>query len=368
MLIREKSTCFLNFFAPSFALFCRKFGHFNFLLYLCKNFYSIMKRILSKLAVLLVFANVCNFAFAAPQVGTLVRDTILEVPCVVYLPHNYTERAHDGSRRGFPVLYLQHGMKGSENDWMKQGNLLHWMDSLHREDMIAEMIIIMPDNFLGSIPPAERKALMEAPNITPDGTPFSVEDGQHHWMKITKDQEKAYEMSGYWEEHFPEFMTAVERKYFIDTREKHRAIAGLSMGGFHTMHVSHYLMSSFDYIGLFSPVILPEPETVNLMGGRTAPAAGSPYKNVGFDAQLPYRSPAYAHWMEDMRYLGQMPPLYWIAIGRDDFLYEQLQDYRRWLEMNNFEYVYYESNGGHNWANWQDYLCRFLKCCFTRIW
>ena len=69
-----------------------------------------------------------------------------------------------------------------------------------------------------------------------------------------------------------------------------------------------------------------------------------------------------------MRYLGQMPPMYWIAIGRDDFLYDQLQDYRKWLERNHIEYLYYESAGGHTWANWQDYLCRFLKCCFTRIW
>lgn len=367
MLIRGKRACFPLFFAASFVLFCRKFGHSNFLLYLCKKFHSIMKRILSKLAVLLVFANVCNSAFAAPQVGTLVRDTILEVPCVVYLPHNYAERAHDGSRRGFPVLYLQHGMFGSENDWSTSGRLLHWMDSLHREDMIAEMIIVMPDNFLGSIPLEERRALMAAPNVTPDGQPFSVEDGQHHWKKLTREQEQAYEMSGYWEEHFPEFMIQVERKYFIDTREKHRAIAGLSMGGFHTMHVSHYLMSSFDYIGLFSPVILPR-ETTDLVGGKTKPDPKSPYRTVGFDEQLPYSSPAYAHWMEDMRYLGQMPPMYWIAIGTDDFLYEQLQDYRKWLELNHIEYLYYESTGGHTWANWQDYLCRFLKCCFTRIW
>ena len=63
-----------------------------------------------------------------------------------------------------------------------------------------------------------------------------------------------------------------------------------------------------------------------------------------------------------------MPPMYWIAIGTDDFLYEQLQDYRKWLELNHIEYLYYESTGGHTWPNWQDYLCRFLKCCFTRIW
>ena len=86
-----------------------------------------MKRILSKLAVLLVFANVCITAFAAPKVGTLVRDTILEVPCVVYLPHNYAERAYDGSRRVFPVVYLEYGMFGSEKDWRTSGRILHWM-------------------------------------------------------------------------------------------------------------------------------------------------------------------------------------------------------------------------------------------------
>lgn len=321
----------------------------------------------------LLFAAVALSAFAVPQpVGTTVRDTILDVPCVVYLPHNYAERVDRNARRGFPVLYLQHGMFGCEDDWTTSGRLIFWMDSLLREEMVEEMIIVMPDNFLGSVPTEERKKLMAAPNVDPNGRPFSVERGQRHWKKLTRDQEQAYEMSGYWEEHFPEFMTAVERKYFIDTRSKHRAIAGLSMGGYHSMHVSHYLMGTFDYVGLFSPVILPR-ETTDLVG-KKAPAQNtknapvSPYKTVGFDEQLSYSSPAYAHWMEDLRYLGQMPPLYWIGIGRDDFLYEQLQDYRKWLETNSFEYVYYESAGGHSWDNWQEYLCRFLKCCFTRIW
>lgn len=315
------------------------------------------------LAILAGFVLSC---YAVPQpVGTTVRDTILDVPCVIYLPHNYAERIDRTARRGFPVLYLQHGMFGCEDDWTTSGRLVFWMDSLLREEMIEEMIVVMPDNFLGSIPPAERKKLMDAPNVDPSGKPFPTERGQRHWKKLTRDQEQAYEMSGYWEEHFGEFMTAVERKYFIDTRAKHRAIAGLSMGGFHTCHISHYLVSSFDYIGLFSPVILPR-ETTDLVGKKKN--ANGIYKTEGFDEQLPYSSPAYSNWMEDLRYLGQMPPLYWIGIGREDFLYEQLQDYRKWLETNNFEYVYYESDGGHNWQNWQDYLCRFLKCCFTRIW
>ena len=306
---------------------------------------------------------------AVPQpVGTLQRDTILDVPCMVYLPHNYSQRIRQ-DKRGFPCLYLQHGMFGCEDDWSRQGHLLHWMDSLLREEMVEEMVIVMPDNFLGSIPLEERQKLMLAPNVTPDGTPFTTEKGAAHWKKLTRTQEQTYEMSGFWEEHFPLFISEVEKKYWVDPRSKSRAIAGLSMGGFHTMHVSHYLVGTFDYIGLFSPVILPRiaPDLQGVPSeAQEAPAA--PYKTIGFDRQLHYASPAYNDWQNDLRQLAQMPPVYYIAIGRTDFLYEQLQDYRKWLEANSFEYTYYETEGGHTWQNWQDYLCHFLKMCFTRIW
>lgn len=301
-------------------------------------------------------------AFAIPQpVGTLHRDTILGVPCQIYLPHNYAKRINP-EKRGFPCLYLQHGMFGCEDDWSRSGHLLQWIDSLNREEMIAEMIIVMPDNFLGSIPPEERAELMARPNVTPDGKPFEAKPyGQHH-RKLTKDQEMAYEMSGYWESHFPQFMTEVERKYWIDTRSKHRAIAGLSMGGFHSMQVSHFITGEFDYIGLFSPVLFPMTKYTDL------------YSREGIDTlmhqtyDLEAQRLVYNGWEDDLRQMAQMPPYYYIAIGREDFLYEHVQGYRKWLEANNFEYVYYETDGGHTWKNWQDYLCHFLKACFTRIW
>ena len=65
-----------------------------------------------------------------------------------------------------------------------------------------------------------------------------------------------------------------------------------------------------------------------------------------------------------MRHMASAPPMYWIGMGCDDFLYAQMQDYRLWLDTNHFEYTYYESTGGHTWQNWQNYLCRFLKKIF----
>lgn len=254
----------------------------------------------------------------ASMVGTIERDTLLGVPCCIYLPHAYAERTEI-----FPVLYLQHGMYGSEDDWSTQGNLLYWMDSLLQCKAVCEMVVVMPDNFLGSMPLAERQALMAAPNVTPDGEPFDTQNGSAHWRKFTREQERGYEMSGYWESHFAEFMKEVENRYRVSKVPTQRAIAGLSMGGYHTRQVSQHLPGQFGYIALFSALVTP------------------PYSLVGNENAL-----------------------YWIGMGREDFLYDQLQDYRQWLEANHLEYTYYESEGGHTWPNWQDYICRFLKKLF----
>lgn len=261
------------------------------------------------------------------SVGTIQRDTILGVPCRVYLPADY-----DRSRTVYPVLYLQHGMFGSENDWTDQGNLLQHMDSLLRSGQAREMVVIMPDNFLGSMPPAERQALIDAPCVTPDGQPIDTSNGSAHWRKLTYEQERGYEMSGYWETHFSEFMADAERRYRISSDPSQRAIAGLSMGGFHTMHVSHYLHGQFAYIGMFSALAV-------------SPNEGEPYSN----------------WQTEVPQAINAARIYWLGMGRDDFLYDQLQDYRRWLEANHLEYTYYESTGGHTWDNWQDYICRFIS-------
>ena len=294
------------------------------------------------------------------KVGTIERDTILGVPCRVYLPHQYAERI-EIDKAVFPVLYLHHGMFGSEDDWTEQGQLLKWMNMLLLGGQVKEMVVIMPDNFLGSIEPERRRQLMDAPEVTPSGEAFDTSKGSAHWRKLTREQEQGYEMSGYWEEHFREFMAEAEKRYRISNNPAQRAIAGLSMGGFHTMHVAHYLKGQFAYIGLFSAVIIPRRGNEEVTFEDD-----SQYHTMGFDYQLEYRSPAYNDWMADMRHMAAAPPMYWMAIGRDDFLYAQMQDFRLWLDTYNFEYTYYESLGGHSWQNWQNYLTRFLKKIFWK--
>lgn len=233
-------------------------------------------------AALVLTVCACGPKSSAPQVGSMVRDTIADIPCCVYTPHNYTAQAE------WPVLYLQHGMYGNENDWVEQGFLLHWMDSLLQIGEVKDMVIVMPDN---------------CPS------------------RPTAEEEKANATSGFWEQHFAQFMAETESKYRVSNDPSQRAIAGLSMGGYHTMRVACELDGQFAYVGMFSPAT--------------------------FVHQAPTN-----------------PELFYIAIGNEDFLYESLMAYRKWLDENHVEYTYYESTGGHTWPNWQDYICRFLPKLF----
>lgn len=221
------------------------------------------------------------------KVGTVHRDTLHGVPCCVYVPHAYAERVQ-ASKEVFPVLYLQHGMYGCEDDWTEQGHLLYWMDSLLHAGAVKEMVIVMPDN---------------CPH------------------RPTPEEERANATTGEWENNFAAFMAEAESRYSISCEPAQRAIAGLSMGGYHTMQVAHVLPGQFAYVAMFSA------------------------------ATFEHHAPVNAE-------------LFWIGIGNEDFLYEPHSAYRKWLDSQHVEYTYYESAGGHTWPNWQDYLCRFLKRIF----
>lgn len=241
-----------------------------------------MKKFFLLLAGILCLAS-CNQVPEVKQAGTVVRDTIQGTPCMVYLPNAYAARAAKGEI--FPVLYLQHGMWGNEDDWTAKGRLVPIMDSLLRADKTIEMVVIMPDNCPG---------------------------------RPTYEEEKENATTGAWENGFADFMAESEAKYRISNDPARRAIAGLSMGGYHTMRVASVWDGQFAYVGMFSA------------------------------ATFVHEAPT-------------SPKVFWLGMGKEDFLYEPFQAYRNWLETNHFEYTYYESTGGHDWPNWQEYLVRFLQ-------
>ena len=245
-------------------------------------------------------------------VGTIQRDTINGVPCCVYVPGDMVKataktkkpevknkkpatkgkktvvNAKQDKQEKYPVLYLHHGMVGSENDWPTSGNIVGIMDTLLRAGKIREMFIIMPDNC----------------------------PSRSNWL-----EEKENATNGEWEKQFPQFMAESEAKYPISHEPSKCAIAGLSMGGYHTMRVATLLDGQFDYVAMFSP------------------------------ATFVHEAPT-------------SPKVFMLAIGKTDFLYGSFKRYREWLDDHHKEYTYFESTGGHEWVNWQEYIRRFLPKLF----
>jgi enterochelin esterase-like enzyme len=56
--------------------------------------------------------------------------------------------------------------------------------------------------------------------------------------------------------------------------------------------------------------------------------------------------------------------LVWFATGKDDFLIETSRKTVKMLQAHGFTVNYKESNGGHTWLNWRDYLCEFAPLLF----
>jgi enterochelin esterase family protein len=56
--------------------------------------------------------------------------------------------------------------------------------------------------------------------------------------------------------------------------------------------------------------------------------------------------------------------LYWIGMGKTDFLYKSGVDYRKKLDGMGFKYTYVETEGGHIWRNWRVYLSEFAPLLF----
>ncbi len=232
----------------------------------------------------------------------------------VYTPAGYEAPENAGKR--YPVLYLLHGMGGDENAWNELGRASQILDNLIAAGKAEPMIVVMPNG-----------------NIAMDAAPG--ENSQGFTIPTTA---LPHTMDGAYEKAFPEIVTFTDSIYRTVPEKNSRAIAGLSMGGFHSLHTSKLYPDLFGYIGLFSAAIKPRALT---------------YPEVYDDMAAKLKA----------QFINQ-PELYWIAIGDTDFLYNDNVAFRKQLDDLGLPYTYRESSGGHCWANWRLYLSEFLPLLF----
>lgn len=250
-------------------------------------------------------------------VVTSYPASIGEAGVAVYLPEGYTT-----SQEAYPVLYLLHGSGDDETGWMTKGKAKAILDSLITNQLCPPMIVVMPNGYL------EQTGRYYAPE-------------SRLWMEST------------FEENFSNLIAWTEAHYRTIADKQHRAIAGLSMGGFHTMHTAALLNQAFDYVGIFSALYVPHTKQPHNE------------RNIEISALAQSDKPAYQQTEALLREQFATPPqVYWIACGVEDFLYEDNVIYRQYLDEKQYPYEYHESAGGHSWQNWMDYLTIFAQKIF----
>jgi enterochelin esterase family protein len=152
-------------------------------------------------------------------------------------------------------------------------------------------------------------------------------------------------------------MPFVEKSYRVQTDRGSRAIAGLSMGGSQTLNIAIPHLDKFAYVGVFSSGILGG-------GGRgrgAAPAAGAPAA-----PQPPFGE---AWEKTNLAALDNAAAkkglrLLWFSTGKEDGLIGTTRNTVDLLTKHGFAPVFLESEGGHTWLNWRDYLSQFAPQLF----
>ena len=232
----------------------------------------------------------------------------------------YTPAGYENNEKEYPVLYLLHGVGGDEEAWLGSGRESQIMDNLIAQGNAEPMIVVMTNG-----------------NVSQEAAPGKGSDG---FVKPTFMLPNT--MDGKFEETFIDVMKFVENNYrTIDTKEG-RAIAGLSMGGFHTANISLYYPNTFDYIGLFSSALGVQP-----MGNTSSPVYGNQDEKLKQQMKNGYK-------------------LYWMGMGVDDMpmIYNGNKDFRKKMDDIGMKYEYVETEGGHTWNNWRNYLSIFAQKLF----
>jgi len=221
----------------------------------------------------------------------------------------YTPPGYESSNEKYPVFYLLHGGGGDEDAWTALGRANWILDNLIATGKAKPMIIVMTNGNA-----FQTSSLMTSPDAP----------------EMTRENYRQY--SGLFEKSLVmDVIPFIEKNYRVKASKENRAIAGLSMGGGHTVTATTEYPDVFGYIGVFSAGL--------------------------FDANAE---------MSDkfMALKNSGINKYWVGVGKDDFVMESTKRLLDVLEKTGIEYEYHESAGGHTWANWRDYLFIFAPELF----
>lgn len=227
--------------------------------------------------------------------------------------HVYTPPGYESGRGRYPVFYLLHGALDCDASWSTVGRAGFILDNLIAGGKARPMVVVMPAGHTGpfvmgnSLPPVDE----------------FVTDFQQ------------------------DIMPYIEKNYRVYTSRRNRAIAGLSMGGGHTLNIGIPNLEKFAYMGVFSSGIF----GITGQGPDDNADQGPSWEEQHMDVL-------------DNAGLKRGLKLFWFSTGRDDFLIDTTRATVELFRRHGFDVTYNESGGGHTWVNWRNYLNEFTPHLF----
>ncbi|MFA5262920.1 MAG: alpha/beta hydrolase-fold protein [Opitutaceae bacterium] len=229
------------------------------------------------------------------------KVTGTESTFLVYTPPGYDPKAN----KPYPVLYLLHGYGDDATAWSEVGRAQVIADNLIASGKLRPLIIVMPHGH--PIP---------IPRNNPDFNTYAPSNLEAMERVI-----------------LTEIIPSVEFNYRVQAKASSRAIAGLSMGGGHTLEIG-----------------LGHPDTFRWV--------------AGFSSALGHRDPQIT--LPKIVHKDNLPELLWLGIGKDDFLLSHNEEMHAWFEKNNVKHTWRLTEGEHSWEVWRSYLTEVLPLLFTK--
>jgi len=215
----------------------------------------------------------------------------------VYTPPGYSRD------RKYPVLYLLHGIGGSEGDWSRTGSAEVILDNLYAGKKAVPMIVVMPNGRASADPPPANPFA---------GNPF-----------------QAY--AAFENDLLKDVIPYIESHYSVQTDREHRALAGLSMGGGQSLNFGLGNLNTFAWVGGFS-------SAPNTQPARTL---------------IPEPSAA----KEKLRLL-------WVSCGDKDGLMSISKPFHEHLAQMGVPHIWHVDSGGHTWPVWKNDLYLLAQLLF----
>jgi enterochelin esterase-like enzyme len=241
-----------------------------------------------------------------PDVRSMTFDSpALErsMPYSIYLPPGYST-----STRRYPVLYMLHGMSGTNDEWRAYG-LFDRADHMIRAGELRPMIIVLPQG------------------------------DKAYWVDHALPTDRQA-----WGRYMARDVVAnVDAHFRTRADAPHRAIGGVSMGAHGAMQLALNYPGTFSVVGAHSLVLRRYDTAPGYFGSQTDWAQRDPMQLVRSKVDM-------------MRSLDV-----WIDIGAADPWSKLAEQFNGELTSLGIKHKWHEWNGDHSASYWCEHLAEYLR-------